>query len=99
MVSQQGLQEELNTNFGYQVLLPDIHQAQNRVRYAMNNFVISVGTYIPSLTDKSVEIAKSIGKVSVDMGGTSCKVPFAPEYIEKVVAKGFVGKKRKAVRC
>ena len=77
----------------------NIHQAQNRVRYTMNNFVISVGTYIPSLTDKSVEIAKSIGKVSVDMGGTSCKVPFAPEYIEKVVAKGYVGKKRKAVRC
>jgi len=77
----------------------NIHQAQNRVRYTMNNFVISVGTYIPSLTDKSVEIAKSIGKVSVDMGGTACKVPFAPEYIQKVVAKGYVGKKRKAIQC
>ena len=77
----------------------NIHQSQNRVRYAMNNFVISVGTYIPSLTDKAVEIAKSIGKVLVDMGGTACKVPFAPEYIEKVVAKGYVGKKLNAVRC
>jgi hypothetical protein len=65
----------------------------------MNNFVTSVGTYIPSLTEKAVEIAKSIGKISVDMGGTACKVPFAPEYIQKVVAKGYVGKKRKAVRC
>ena len=77
----------------------NIHQAENRVRYTINNFVISVGTYIPSLNDKAVEIAKSIGKVSVDMGGTACKVPFAPEYIEKVVAKGYIGKKRKAVRC
>jgi hypothetical protein len=77
----------------------NIHQAQNRVRYAMNNFVISVGTYTTSLTDKAVEVAKSIGKVSVDMGGTACKVPFAPEYIEKVIAKGYLGKKRKAVRC
>lgn len=76
----------------------NIHHAQNRVRYAMNNFVISVGTYIPSLTIKSVEIAQSIGKVSVDMGGTACKVPYAPEYIEKVKARGSVGKKRKAIR-
>jgi len=77
----------------------NIHNAQNRVRYTMNNFVISVGTYIPSLTDKSFEIAKSIGKVSVDMGGTACKVPFAPDYIEKVVSKGYAGRKRKAIRC
>lgn len=76
----------------------NIHQSQNRVRYTMNNFVISVGTYIPSLSDKAVEVAKFIGKVSVDMGGTSCKVPFAPEYIEKVKARGSIGKKRKSVR-
>ncbi|MCI0496666.1 DNA alkylation repair protein [candidate division KSB1 bacterium] len=77
----------------------NIHQAQNRVRYAMNNFVISVGTYLPHLTDRSIAIAKSIGKVSVDMGGTACKVPFAPEYIEKVKARGSIGKKRNQVRC
>jgi 3-methyladenine DNA glycosylase AlkD len=76
----------------------NIHREQNRVRYVMNNFVICVGTYIPSLSDKAVEVAKFIGKVSVDMGGTSCKVPFAPEYIEKVKARGSVGKKRKAIR-
>lgn len=76
----------------------NIHHAQNRVRYTMNNFVISVGTYVPSLTKKSVEIAQSIGKVSVDMGGTACKVPYAPEYFEKVKARGSVGKKRKAIR-
>jgi len=76
----------------------NIHQSQNRVRYTMNNFVISVGTYIPSLSEKAVEVANSIGKVSVDMGGTSCKVPFAPEYIEKVKARGSIGKKRKSVK-
>jgi len=85
----EGLLDYIRTN---------IHNAQNRVRYAMNNFVISVGTYIPSLTNKSIEVAKSIGKVSVDMGGTACKVPFAPEYIEKVKARGSIGKKRKKVR-
>ena len=45
------------------------------------------------------EAAESIGKVDVDMGGTSCKVPFAPEYIDKVVKMGRLGKKRKQVRC
>jgi hypothetical protein len=33
------------------------------------------------------------------MGGTACKVPYAPEYIEKVEKKGTVGKKRKIARC
>ena len=37
--------------------------------------------------------------VSVDMGGTACKVPFAPEYIAKVIERGNLGKKRKAARC
>ena len=46
----------------------NIHHPQNRVRYAMNNFLISAGTYIPSLTYKAVEIARAICKVSVDMG-------------------------------
>jgi len=41
----------------------DIHEAKNRVRYAMNNFVIAVGCYIEVLTGKASEIALKIGKV------------------------------------
>jgi 3-methyladenine DNA glycosylase AlkD len=77
----------------------DIHKADNRVRYAMNNFVIAVGTYINSLTDKSIEIATKIGQVYVDMGGTACKVPLASDYIHKVIKMNKVGKKRKSARC
>lgn len=77
----------------------DIHSAQNRVRYTMNGFVIAVGTYIEALTEKSIEVAKAIGKVSVDVGGTACKVPLAVDYINKVIDKGRVGKKRKTARC
>lgn len=77
----------------------DIHDAQNRVRYAMNGFVIAIGSYIESLTEKSKEVAQNIGKVTVDVGGTACKVPLATDYIEKVVAKGRVGVKRKTARC
>lgn len=77
----------------------EIHGAQNRVRYAMNGFVISVGSYIESLTENAKEVAKKIGKVTVDVGGTSCKVPLANDYIDKIIAKGRIGKKRKTARC
>jgi len=77
----------------------EIHDAQNRVRYTMNGFVIAVGTYIEVLTEKSKEVAKKIGKVSVDVGGTACKVPLAIDYIDKIIAKGRIGIKRKTARC
>ena len=71
----------------------------NRVRYAMNGFVIAVGTYVQPLTALALQAARKIGEVSVDVGDTSCKVPYAPEYIEKVQKKGAVGKKRKRAKC
>jgi 3-methyladenine DNA glycosylase AlkD len=77
----------------------DIHQSLNRVRYTKNGFVIAVGSYVEALTKKANEVAATIGKVSVDMGGTSCKVPLATEYIKKIEAKGYTGKKRKSARC
>jgi 3-methyladenine DNA glycosylase AlkD len=76
-----------------------IHDAPNRVRYGMNSFLIAVGIYIKSFTDEVLKSAKKIGKVSVDMGNTACKVPYAPEYIEKAAKRGSIGKKRKTVRC
>jgi hypothetical protein len=77
----------------------EIHSAQNRVRYTMNGFVIAVGSYIKELTNKAIIIGEKIGKVHVDMGGTACKVPLAPEYIQKVIDRGSHGKKRKVARC
>lgn len=77
----------------------DIHNAQNRVRYTMNGFVIAVGSYITSLTDKANATANAIGKVSVSMGSTACKVPLASDYIKKVADKNRLGKKRKQARC
>ena len=77
----------------------NISTAQNRVRYTMNGFVIAVGSFIPELTDKAKQTADRIGKVSVFMGDTSCKVPLAKDYIEKVENRGSIGKKRKKARC
>ena len=80
-------------------VINEIHNAQNRVRYAMNGFIIAVGSYVKPLTEKAEVAGKKIGKVHVDMGGTACKVPFAPEYIQKVIKRGSHGRKRKVARC
>ena len=76
-----------------------IHQAPNFVRYQMNGFVIAVGSYVKSLTSTALETAEKIGPVTVDMGNTSCQVPFAPDYIRKVQQRGTIGKKRKSAKC
>ncbi|MGB5039048.1 MAG: DNA alkylation repair protein [Blastocatellia bacterium] len=76
-----------------------IHDQPNRVKYTMNGFVIAVGGYVEPLTKKATEVAKKIGTVSVDMHGTACKVPFAPEYILKMHKRGTLGRKRKTAKC
>ena len=76
-----------------------IHQQPNRVRYVMNSFVIAVGCAVKPLSDTAMKTAKKIGPVSVDMGDTACKVPYAPEYIQKVIDRGTIGQKRKTVKC
>lgn len=77
----------------------EVHDAPNRVRYTMNGFVIAMGINVASLTEKAQELAANIGKVSVNMGGTSCKVPLAKDYIQKAIDKDKIGKKRKSARC
>jgi 3-methyladenine DNA glycosylase AlkD len=76
-----------------------IHQAPNRVRYTMNGFVIAVGSYVPALHAQALATARQVGPVTVDSHGTACQVPAAADYIAKVVAKGSLGKKKKAARC
>jgi len=77
----------------------EIHTAPDRVRYCMNGFVVAAGSYISSLTDQAIATAKKIGTVTVDKNGTACKVPFAADYIQKVIDRGNIGKKKKTVKC
>jgi 3-methyladenine DNA glycosylase AlkD len=76
-----------------------IHEQPDRVRYHMNNFVMALAIYVAPLTDAAVSAAERIGVVTCDMGDTDCKVPFAPDCIEKARARGNIGRKRKTVRC
>jgi len=77
----------------------EIGSAPNRVRYAMNGFVIAVGGYVAPLTAKAKATAKAIGPVEVDMGDTSCNVPDAYAYISKIEQMGRLGRKRKHAAC
>jgi 3-methyladenine DNA glycosylase AlkD len=77
----------------------EIGGAPNRVRYAMNNFVIAVGGYVAPLSTKAKTTARALGPVVVDMGETSCTVPDAVAYIAKIEKLGRIGLKRKTAMC
>ena len=76
-----------------------IHDRPNRVKLVMNGFIINLGSYAASWTDRALEIADTIGVVTADMGETACKVPVARASIEKVQASGKLGQKRKTAKC
>ena len=80
-------------------ILIQLHKAPNKVRSAMNNFIIAAGSYVLPLTNEAIETARKLGTVIIDMEGTACKVPSAEVYIKKVADKGNLGKKRKTVKC
>lgn len=76
-----------------------IHAGENRVNYTKNGFIIAAGGSVKALTEKAKEAGRRIGKVKVNMGETACKVPFIPEYLEKMEKMGRIGKKKKTVKC
>jgi len=80
-------------------VVKDVHSADNRVRYTMNGFIISVGAYVTALTGDAIAAAKKIGPITINMDGTACKVPAATEYIQKIKDRGSLGKKKKTVKC
>lgn len=68
-----------------------IHSQPNRVRYAMNNALIAIGTFSATYRDRAIGAAKRIGRVEVDHGETNCRTPDAATYI----AKSFARKEKK----
>ncbi len=71
----------------------NIHESKNRVRYSMNNFVITVGKYYKPLQQNALEVANHIGKVKVYTGKSNCKVPLATDYILTSIEKNGTGEK------
>ncbi len=76
-----------------------IHGSPDRVRYAMNNFVTTVGVSYILLHEEALSAARAIGPVDLYRGKTKLRVPVAAQEIEAMAAKGKLGFKRKHVRC
>lgn len=74
-------------------------KSPDRVRQAMNYFIIACGTYSAPLAVKAIATARKLGKVEVDVGDTDCKIPDAESYIMKSRRGAPIAPKRKTVRC
>lgn len=76
-----------------------IHDAPERTKSAMNNFLYTVGvSYLP-LHEKAVETAKEVGTVEMKRDNKKRSFLNASENIQKDIDKGRIGFKRKYVRC
>jgi hypothetical protein len=76
-----------------------IHDAPERTKYAMNQFIYTVATSYVPLHDKAVATAKAVGPVEVRSDKGESKLLQAVDHIQKMVEKGKLGFKRKHVRC
>ncbi|WP_054026544.1 DNA alkylation repair protein [Bacillus sp. FJAT-28004] len=76
-----------------------IHDSPERAKYAMNNFIYTVGVSYVRLHDTAVEIAKAVGPVEVKKDKKKSNFLLASERIQKAVDKRELGFKRKHVRC
>ncbi|PAW92074.1 DNA alkylation repair protein [Mucilaginibacter sp. MD40] len=78
----------------------NIRSGDARVIYQMNNFIISVGSYVYTLANEAMDIANQVGMINIEKNGTACKVPVAANYIQKIWDKhGGVAPKKKDVKC
>lgn len=76
-----------------------IHNSPERTKYAMNNFIYTVGVSYMPLHDKAVETALAVGPVEVKRDKKKSSFLQASENIQKGIDKGQLGFKRKHVRC
>jgi 3-methyladenine DNA glycosylase AlkD len=76
-----------------------IHQQPDRLKWAMNNFVIAIGCFVKPLHKLAVDAARAIGNIAVADAKGCSTIPFAPDRIKQFEARGAIGKKRKSPKC
>lgn len=76
-----------------------IHDAPERTKASMNNFLSTVGISFLPLHKKAIETAMEVGTVEVKRENKKDSTLNAYESIQKQVEKGRIGFKRKYVRC
>ncbi|MGM0840313.1 MAG: DNA alkylation repair protein [Bacillota bacterium] len=76
-----------------------IHDAPERTKSAMSNFVTTVGVSFVPLHELALQTAKEIGPVEMVREGKKNSTLKAADDILKQVERGKIGFKRKYVRC
>ncbi|WP_413306073.1 DNA alkylation repair protein [Bacillus sp. 1P10SD] len=76
-----------------------IHDAPERTKSAMNNFIYTVAISFVPLHEKAVETAKAVGTVEMKRDNKKSSILNASEIIQKGIDQGRLGFKRKYVRC
>lgn len=77
----------------------EIHQAPERTKASMNNFLYTVGISYKPLSEKAAETAKAVGKVELKRENKKPTQLYAYDSIQQGLEKGRLGFKRKYVRC
>ncbi|MBB6447126.1 DNA alkylation repair protein [Bacillus benzoevorans] len=76
-----------------------IHDAPERTKASMNNFLYTVGiSYLP-LHEKAVQTAEEVGTVEIKRDKKKSSFLNAYQSIQKEIEKDRIGFKRKYVRC
>jgi len=76
-----------------------IHEAPTETKDAMNNFIYTVGTSFVPLHKKALDVAETVGEVTLNRENKQPKTLNAFDKIQKQVEKDRIGFKRKYVRC
>ncbi|MEH7074276.1 DNA alkylation repair protein [Neobacillus drentensis] len=76
-----------------------IHEAPERTKSAMNNFIFTVAVHYVPLHEKAIETAKAVGPVEMKRDKKKNSILLASENIQKEIERGRIGFKRKYVRC
>ena len=76
-----------------------VHDQPNRLRFAMCNFVVAAGAFVPEVTQECLAIGKRLEKLDVQPVKKGCSIPEIVKDISKIQKMGRIGKKRKAGRC
>lgn len=77
----------------------EIHDAPERTKSAMNNFLYTVGISYSPLSEQALETAREVGTVEMKRPNKKSSFLNASENIRKDLDKGRLGFKRRYVRC
>lgn len=82
-----------------QLVKNTIHEAPDRAKVSMNNFLTTVGVSFKPLHEQALEIAQIVGPIEIKRDNKKPSILHAYENIIKEAERNRIGFKRKHVRC